>query len=95
MSPDPLGALSNWLVTGTRRHIYWVADPSALAVTPSWTPLGAFSIAVLPMGMRAEAVTGRFPVDDAQNPPSTGLSSDGTLLCTRLAAAGQGSRVTA
>lgn len=69
--PDLLGALGNWLVTGTRRHIYGVADPSALAVPPSWTPLGALSNAVIPMGMPTEAVAGRFPVDDAQNPPST------------------------
>ncbi|MGZ6780526.1 MAG: hypothetical protein ACXVGO_16225, partial [Mycobacterium sp.] len=93
--PDLLGALGNWLVTGTRRHMYGVADPSALVVPPLWARLGAFSNAVIPMDMPSEAVTGRFPVDDAQNPPSTGLSSDGTVLFTRLAADGEGSRVTA
>ncbi|MGZ4659009.1 MAG: hypothetical protein ACXVGE_19375, partial [Blastococcus sp.] len=81
--PDLLGALGNWLVTGTRRHVYGVADPSSVAVPPSWAALGAFSNATIPMDMPAEAVTGRFPVDDAQNPPSTGLSSDGTVLFTR------------
>ena len=93
--PDLLGALGNWLVTGTRRHVYGVADPSALAVPPSWAPLGAFSNATIPMDMPAEAVTGRFPIDDPQNPPASGLSSDGTVLFTRLAADGQGSRVDA
>ena len=84
---DLLGALGNWLVTGTQRRDYSNPDLYVLTTPPTWKGLGSFSVGsragLVPMEDPSAITSGRF----GGNSSASGLSSDGTQLFTTQATA--------